>query len=65
MTVASPCNGVCTLNDKEVCRGCGRTKEDISKWYILTDDEKQQVLARLARSGFSYVCFVTEVVVVD
>ena len=50
MTVASPCNGVCTLNDKEVCRGCGRTKEDISKWYILTDDEKQQVLARLARS---------------
>ena len=29
------------------CNDCGRTKEEISTWYVMTDDEKLEVLERL------------------
>jgi len=45
--VKSPCNGVCRLNIFNVCKGCKRTKEEISKWYVMTDAEKLAVIKRL------------------
>ncbi|MEM9103527.1 MAG: DUF1289 domain-containing protein [Pseudomonadota bacterium] len=38
---ASPCIGVCStgLGD-DICRGCGRTFEEISQWQSLTREEK-------------------------
>jgi len=44
--VKSPCLFICTL-EKDVCIGCKRTKEEISKWSKYTDEEKQKVLDRL------------------
>lgn len=44
--VESPCIGVCGLFDG-VCRGCGRTTEEVTEWYNLTDEQKQAVLDRL------------------
>lgn len=41
--VKSPCNGTCTLDLFDVCRGCLRTREDISKWYVMSNEEKLAV----------------------
>ena len=40
--IESPCLYICTL-ENGVCIGCKRTKEEISKWRDMTDEEKQKV----------------------
>lgn len=44
--VESPCIGVCHL-DNDVCRGCGRTTDEVVEWYNYTDEQKQAVLDRI------------------
>lgn len=44
----SPCIGVCTTLYDDVCRGCGRTAEEVSTWVTLTDEQKAEVWARLS-----------------
>jgi predicted Fe-S protein YdhL (DUF1289 family) len=44
--VKSPCNGICTLDITDICRGCQRTREEISKWYVMSNEEKLEVLNR-------------------
>lgn len=46
--VASPCIRHCTLNDQDVCIGCGRTLADITGWTKMTEPEKAQCVARAA-----------------
>jgi predicted Fe-S protein YdhL (DUF1289 family) len=48
--VKSPCIGTCTydITIKE-CNDCGRTKDEISRWYVMTDDEKLEVLERIMK----------------
>ena len=46
--IASPCQHICILEDGE-CIGCHRTKEEISKWRSMTDEEKQEVLNRIKK----------------
>lgn len=46
--VKSPCIGKCTFDITiQKCYDCQRTKEEISTWYVMTDDEKLGVLERL------------------
>jgi len=45
--VKSPCNGICTLDIQDVCRGCKRTREEISKWYVMSNTEKQCIIDRV------------------
>lgn len=45
--VKSPCNGICALDDQDVCRGCKRTRAQISKWYVMSNDEKREVISKL------------------
>ena len=46
--VKSPCIGKCNYDSSlEVCSDCRRTKQEISTWYVMTDDEKLKVLERL------------------
>ena len=47
MSVESPCVKICKLNQNNVCIGCGRILEEIAKWAVLTDQEKQLVLNRI------------------
>lgn len=42
--VASPCTSVCALNDADVCVGCFRTAEEISRWSRMSNDERRQVV---------------------
>ena len=49
-TVKSPCIGKCTYDITIMkCNDCGRTKEQISNWYVMTDDEKLAVLEQLLK----------------
>ena len=48
--VRSPCNGVCTLDFFDICRGCQRTREEISRWYVMSNEEKLEVKKRIVGS---------------
>jgi len=48
--IESPCVSICRY-DNEVCRGCGRTVDEVVNWYDMTDDEKQAVLNRLEKKA--------------
>lgn len=44
--IASPCNRVCTLNDDDVCLGCGRTLDDITQWGSMPEADKAACVER-------------------
>lgn len=47
-TVASPCIGVCWLNDETgLCEGCLRSGDEIRDWMIMTREQKLQLLQLL------------------
>ena len=48
----SPCISDCTLINRSthmICRGCGRTQEEIASWTLLTKLEIDEVLDRLRK----------------
>ncbi|MDR8757874.1 DUF1289 domain-containing protein [Burkholderia pseudomultivorans] len=45
----SPCVGVCSTLFDDVCKGCGRTADEVSNWVFMSDDEKRAVWARIRR----------------
>ncbi|HEX5357173.1 MAG TPA: DUF1289 domain-containing protein [Aquabacterium sp.] len=42
----SPCVRLCTLNEQDVCLGCGRTLVDITGWTRMSDADKQACVAQ-------------------
>jgi predicted Fe-S protein YdhL (DUF1289 family) len=50
MPIQSPCTKVCTVDPKSgLCRGCGRTLDEIAGWTALTDDERARIMIELPR----------------
>jgi hypothetical protein len=47
MSVESPCNRICTLDEANVCLGCFRTLDEICRWTAFSEAERARVLARL------------------
>ncbi|WP_230089378.1 DUF1289 domain-containing protein [Herminiimonas contaminans] len=48
----SPCAGYCsTSHGDEICKGCGRTFDEVINWIIYDDEEKAAVWARLEAAG--------------
>jgi len=46
--IESPCTSMCRYaDDKDVCIGCLRTKEEIQKWLFSDDEYKVQVLKNI------------------
>ena len=46
--VDSPCINICILDpDKDLCIGCYRTAEEISKWSFLSKFEKEELLLKI------------------
>lgn len=44
----TPCIAVCsTALGDDVCRGCGRSVQEVAMWVMLGDDEKEAVWQRL------------------
>ncbi|MBT8138463.1 MAG: DUF1289 domain-containing protein [Gammaproteobacteria bacterium] len=46
IVIASPCIGVCVLDENNICAGCFRNVEEVAKWSGLSNDEKREVIAR-------------------
>jgi len=44
--VASPCVYVCALGDHDICVGCQRSGEEITRWGRMDNAERREVLAR-------------------
>lgn len=56
--IASPCLKVCVMEPgSKLCRGCGRTIEEIAAWGSMPNVERQRIMAtlpaRLAAAGLS------------
>ena len=46
--VVSPCIGICKLDQKSgLCIGCKRTIEEVGRWMMLEDPERQAILDKL------------------
>jgi predicted Fe-S protein YdhL (DUF1289 family) len=55
MAIDTPCMKVCILDPaSRLCRGCGRTLEEIGRWTVMTDAERRRVMAELPQrlAGF-------------
>jgi predicted Fe-S protein YdhL (DUF1289 family) len=42
--VASPCVHVCALDDQDLCIGCQRSVAEITRWGLMDNAERRQVL---------------------
>jgi predicted Fe-S protein YdhL (DUF1289 family) len=56
--IESPCLKICVLEPgSKLCRGCGRTIEEIAGWSALSDGERRRIMsalpARLAAAGIT------------
>jgi predicted Fe-S protein YdhL (DUF1289 family) len=48
MTISSPCIRVCILDPETgLCEGCGRTREEIARWYELGEEERIEIMSGL------------------
>lgn len=44
----SPCVKICAYRPgTEICEGCGRTGEEITRWRDMTDAERREIMALL------------------
>lgn len=46
--VKSPCISLCALDENDMCVGCQRTGDEVIRWGRMTNDERREVLAKLA-----------------
>lgn len=42
--IASPCVHVCALDEEDICIGCQRNVDEITRWSRMENDERRQVL---------------------
>jgi hypothetical protein len=49
LPVASPCVRRCTLDQDDVCIGCGRTLDDIRQWGAMSNEQRGECVARAAQ----------------
>jgi predicted Fe-S protein YdhL (DUF1289 family) len=48
MAIASPCTKVCTIDPRsQLCRGCGRTLDEIARWTSLGEGDRWRIMAEL------------------
>jgi len=45
-TPKSPCISICVLDDDDVCMGCYRSAQEITDWFMASDEQKNEVLRK-------------------
>ncbi len=45
--VKSPCISLCALDINDICMGCQRTGDEISRWGIMTNQQRREVLDQI------------------
>ena len=43
--IDSPCIRTCTLDEDDVCIGCGRSLDEITIWSVVSQARKREILA--------------------
>ena len=43
--VASPCVSICALDEQDICTGCQRNVDEITRWSRMDNAERRAVLA--------------------
>ncbi len=48
--IKTPCINVCSLDDATgLCRGCGRTRDEVAVWSVIGDGERERIMTELPR----------------
>ena len=47
--VKSPCVAICALDANDLCIGCYRTSDEITQWGEMNNDQKRDVIAKVAK----------------
>ena len=45
--VKSPCISLCALDINDICMGCQRTGDEISRWGTMTNQQRREVLEQI------------------
>ena len=54
--ISSPCVSICAMNEDDVCVGCYRTGDEITRWWGMNNAEKIQTLEKVkVREAQSYI----------
>lgn len=43
-TIPSPCISICALDENDICTGCYRSADEITRWSGLSNDQKREVI---------------------
>lgn len=46
--VRSPCVSICALDENDICVGCHRSGEEITRWSRMSNEERRDVLRKVA-----------------
>lgn len=46
--VRSPCVQICALDERDICIGCLRTGDEILRWTQMSNEERREVLRKVA-----------------
>lgn len=46
--LASPCISICALDAEDVCVGCYRSAQEITRWSVADNPERRQILVSAA-----------------
>lgn len=46
--VRSPCVSICALDSDDICVGCQRSGDEITRWSQMSNDERREVLVLVA-----------------
>ncbi len=54
--IKTPCNNICELDkEKDLCKGCFRTSEEITKWIFFEDHEREEIINSLEKRKKEYL----------
>jgi predicted Fe-S protein YdhL (DUF1289 family) len=45
--IRSPCISVCVLDENDICMGCFRSAQEVTDWFMASEDEKRDILRRV------------------
>jgi len=48
----TPCRGICSVTFDAICKGCGRTVDEVANWAVLDENERDIIWDRLIAEGW-------------
>ncbi|HZG21204.1 MAG TPA: DUF1289 domain-containing protein [Herbaspirillum sp.] len=48
----TPCVAVCSTTFDDVCRGCGRTVDEVAQWVFMNVEQREVVWQRILAEGY-------------